>query len=223
MSFDVATRTKVLLWSDRHCCLCKRPCGTNIEVHHIVPESADGTNDLDNAIPLCFDCHGRVHQYDAACSIGTKYKPDELRARRDQVYEEFTRQLVPPVHYELTQAVPGPRPRQLPDVGFLIVHLGDSLPVKVRVCIESEQPEKPLKLNTSYYTGETLWHLNPRFTVLGHFEIPDYPPPAAKAFTLIVHIGIIDQYDREHKLLPLGYRYIPNDNCWILEPRGGRI
>jgi hypothetical protein len=223
MPFDTAIRTKVLLWSDRHCCLCKKPCGPNIAVHHIVPESADGANDLDNAIPLCFDCHGRVHQYDPACSVGTKYKPDELKARRDQVYEEFTRQLVPPIHYELTQTRPGQKPRDLPDVGFLIAHLGDSLPVKVRVRIESDQPGRLLRLPAGYYTGETLWHLNPRFTVLGHFELPSDSSAPAEAFTLTVHVGIIDQYDREHRQLPLGYTYIPNTNCWILEPRGGRI
>jgi len=46
MPFDPALRTRVLLWCDRHCCLCKKPCGVNIEVDHIVPEAAGGTNDL---------------------------------------------------------------------------------------------------------------------------------------------------------------------------------
>ena len=63
MAFDLETRTKVLLWCDRHCCLCKKDCGINIEVHHVEPEVAGGSDDIDNAIPLCFDCHGAVQHY----------------------------------------------------------------------------------------------------------------------------------------------------------------
>ena len=35
MPFDEKVRKKVLLWCDRHCCLCRKPCGINIEVHHL--------------------------------------------------------------------------------------------------------------------------------------------------------------------------------------------
>lgn len=43
MPFDERLRTRVLLWCDRHCCLCKKACGVNIEVDHIVPESESGS------------------------------------------------------------------------------------------------------------------------------------------------------------------------------------
>lgn len=96
MPFDEKIRNRVLLWCDRHCCLCKKACGINIEVHHIIPENQGGNSELDNAIPLCFECHSNVGNYNVQHPRGTKYKPDELKARREQIYEEYTRHLVPP-------------------------------------------------------------------------------------------------------------------------------
>ncbi|HEY1937090.1 MAG TPA: HNH endonuclease [Candidatus Angelobacter sp.] len=56
MSFSQTDVEKALISCGRHCCLCHKFCGTNIELHHIVPESKGGLDVLDNAIPLCFDC-----------------------------------------------------------------------------------------------------------------------------------------------------------------------
>jgi hypothetical protein len=47
MPFSHEVKTRALLWCDRHCCLCKKACGPNIEVHHIVQESDGGSNDID--------------------------------------------------------------------------------------------------------------------------------------------------------------------------------
>jgi len=77
----------------------------NIEIHHIVPESEGGTDDIDNALPLCFDCHGEVHHYNSSVPIGNRYNDGELKARREQVYEEFTRHLVPPVYYGIDNQI----------------------------------------------------------------------------------------------------------------------
>ena len=220
MSFNLETRTKVLLWCDRHCCLCKKNCGINIEVHHVEPEAAGGSDNIDNAIPLCFDCHGAVQHYNDEHPRGTKYKADELKTRREQVYEEFTRHLVPPVHYALTQALASGGSRRFPDVGFTITHYGDSLAVKVRVHIKSDRVGEHLDLPRGYYTGETLWHLNPRFSINGHFEIPATYPRIHESFTLILQVSMIDQYEREHQHLPVGYTYVPDKNSWFLEPGG---
>ncbi len=133
MAFDQKLRTTVLLWCDRHCCLCKKACGVNIEVHHIIPEASGGSNDIDNALPLCFNCHSEVSRYNTEQPMGTKYKPEELKARREQVYEEFTRHLVPPVHYEITNYLSPNQKREFPDVGFNLTHFGDSLPVRVHI------------------------------------------------------------------------------------------
>ena len=33
-----------------------------------------------------------------------------------------------------------------------------------------------------------------------------------------VRITIIDVYEREHRLLPIGYVYMPRENSWFAEP-----
>jgi hypothetical protein len=220
MPFPLELRTKLLLWCDRHCCLCKKAAGINIEVHHLVPERAGGPDDIDNAIPLCFDCHGHVEHYNSEHPVGTKYRVEELRQRREQVYEEFTRHLVPPIHYQLTQDLGNSRARTFPDVGFILTHPGDSLPVKVRVQVAPERPDKPLQIEDpiGYYNGRTPWHLNPRFAVSGHFRVPEAYSAGESRITLSLNISIIDQYEREHSHLPVGYTYDMERKIWYLEP-----
>ena len=48
--FSEDVKINILLWCDRHCCLCGEPCGTNIIIHHIEQEG-ENTSDIDNAIP----------------------------------------------------------------------------------------------------------------------------------------------------------------------------
>ena len=96
MPFSPSVRRMVLLWCDRHCCLCKRACGLDMEVDHLVPSATGGSDDADNALPLCFECHARAHRYNDKHPRGTEYFYQELRARRDQDYEQFTRYLAPP-------------------------------------------------------------------------------------------------------------------------------
>jgi hypothetical protein len=216
--FDHTLRTKVLLWCDRHCCLCKKACGANIEVHHLVPEGEGGTGDIDNAIPLCFECHSEVMRYNDLHPHGTKYKIDELKTRRNQVYEEFTRHLVPPIDYQITQEIPGRGKRIFPDVGFVITHLGDSLPVRVRIVVESVLENQNVMLPSDYYSGKKFWNLNPRSSFVGHFEIPEELIPNSRQIELRVKLSIIDQYEREHFYLPSGFVYVPDGNYWYAEP-----
>lgn len=122
--FSEADKVKALLWCARHCCLCGKAAGVGIEVAHIDPKSSN----LDNAIPLCFDCHAAIGHYNRQHPRGRKYSGRELKARREQVYEQHTRHLVPPVMYLLKQ-----EGRTLPDVGFHISNFGNTYPVKARV------------------------------------------------------------------------------------------
>lgn len=41
-------------------------CGaeSNLHLHHIVPLSLGGTNNIDNIVPLCEECHSKVHKLD---------------------------------------------------------------------------------------------------------------------------------------------------------------
>lgn len=211
--FTEETRIKVLLWCDRHCCLCKKPCGVNVEVDHLVPISKGGTNDIDNAMPVCYDCHAKLHQYDAKHPKGTKYRIEEIKARRDQVYEEFTRHLVPPAHYEVSQVG-----RVFPDVGFALRHLGDSLPVRVRTRLDIKLDGTSLGSPPGHYSGEKLWRLNPRFEHRGHFDVPGPPVASTSRLEVEVDVTMIDAYGREHKLLPVGWVYKRESNSWYFEP-----
>ena len=67
--FSADLREKLLLGATCHCCLCKKACDIFIEVHHLIPEKDGGTDDEDNAIPLCFDCHSYSPQIDLRVGI----------------------------------------------------------------------------------------------------------------------------------------------------------
>lgn len=215
--FSEAIKAKSLLWSYRHCCLCEKHCGTNIEVAHI----EKGKNDLDNAIPLCYDCHSEIGKYNEKHPLGNKYRPKELKTRRDQIYEKYTRHLVPPIHFEITQVVQNdPRfQRKPPNVGFNLSHLGNSNPVKAKVEARIFLGSKSLGLASSrYYNGEITWNLNPRTQFFGNFDIPHECMESDERLTIEVRVVIIDIYEREHELFPVCFTYIRKDNHWFLEP-----
>lgn len=60
-----------------------------IEVHHIREESEGGDDTFDNAIALCFDCHGDMRSYDHKHPKGNKYSESELKRHRDNWYEKI--------------------------------------------------------------------------------------------------------------------------------------
>jgi hypothetical protein len=67
----------------RHCCVCHRYKGVKVEVHHIVPQAQGGSDELDNAIALCFDCHADAGHYDPGHPRGLKFSAEELSQARD--------------------------------------------------------------------------------------------------------------------------------------------
>jgi len=83
MPFSPGVRKEALILSARHCCVCHRYKGVKVEVHHIVPESEGGSNDIDNAIVLCFDCHADAGHYNSNHPRGTKISPEELREAKN--------------------------------------------------------------------------------------------------------------------------------------------
>lgn len=81
--WPLEVKSQALVACARRCCICHKFCSTNIECHHIVPESEGGESTLDNCIPLCFDCHADVGHYNVRHPKGTKYSASELRGHRD--------------------------------------------------------------------------------------------------------------------------------------------
>jgi len=218
-NFKEAVKLICLLWSNRHCCLCGKACGTNIEIAHIIPKGRKGSENIDNAIPLCFYCHSEIGRYNREHPKGNKYRPEELKARRDQIYEEQTRHLVPPIHFEITQYLLSGQKRNLPDVGFNIIHLGDSLPVRVLVATQVFLGDKDLGIpETGHYSGKKFWNMNPRLEHRGHFSVPNEVVESIERLKIEVEVTVIDQYERYHPLLPVGWVYMRDENSWYTEP-----
>lgn len=219
--FREEDKIKMLLWCDRHCCLCRKNAGPDIEIAHIDNKAG---NDIKNGIPLCYDCHAKIGHYNREHPKGNKYRPEELKARREQIFEEYTRQLVPPVHFYLTQRTVDGAEIKPPFVGFHLQHLGDSFPVHVRVEMQVMTGERQLGMvndATGYYTGKVKWNLNPRTLFWGGLSLPtDYFDKAGtEELKVEVRVIVIDQFGREHKLLPQCYRWVASGNFWNLEPQ----
>jgi len=53
-----------------------------IETDHIIPEADGGGDEIENAIPVCFECHAEIHSYNGRHPRGRKFLPDELRAHK---------------------------------------------------------------------------------------------------------------------------------------------
>jgi len=58
---DFENKRQYVLYRDGFKC---QHCGSKdkLEVHHIIYRSQDGTNDINNLITLCHECHQEVHK-----------------------------------------------------------------------------------------------------------------------------------------------------------------
>jgi hypothetical protein len=211
-------KLKCLLWSDRHCCICEKACGLDIQVAHI---DANGGSIQDNAIPLCYKCHADVGRYVDKHPLGTKYRIAELKKRRDQIYERYTSHLVPGI-LAVFHPVSGEKSYKLPQVGFSITPVGRFIPVKARITVRAflcgndlgviNDAEKP------YYSGKIIWNLNPGLTFGGNFSLPKECAEKNENLQLELSVTVIDPYEREHELLPVCFTYVRTGEYWFLEP-----
>jgi hypothetical protein len=83
MPFSTKIKEEALAKSHRYCCVCHEKHGRNLEIHHIIQEADGGSNELSNAIVLCFDCHADAGHYNPKHPRGTKYSIPELKKHRD--------------------------------------------------------------------------------------------------------------------------------------------
>ncbi len=207
--FREKDKIKCLLWCDRHCCLCGKVCGVDIEVAHIEEKRKPGSSDLDNAIPLCYDCHGKIGRYRDEHPLGNKYRVEELKARRNQIYDYYTRHLVPPIDFGPSQDLSPPKQRKLPQVGFNITHHGDSNPVHVLVSARIFLGKKDLGFPKSrHYSGKKTWSLNPRYRISGFFLVPPKAVKSNEKLQVDFTVTIIDKYEWRHMLLPMRWVYM---------------
>jgi len=88
MPFSKKIKEELFVRSTRCCCLCHDFCGIKIEAHHIIPEEIGGSNDLDNGIALCFDCHADVLSYNEKHPKGNKFTPEELKRHRNNWFKK---------------------------------------------------------------------------------------------------------------------------------------
>ncbi len=84
MAFDPLEVSKLLAECHRRCCVCHKFCGVKMEVHHIHWKSKGGPDDIDNAIPLCFECHAEVNHYNPEHPKGRKFTREELHKHKKQ-------------------------------------------------------------------------------------------------------------------------------------------
>src|SRR6266540_6352907 len=84
MAFPDDVAERLLVACHRHCCICHKPTGTKMEIHHIVPRSQGGADTEENGIPLCFDCHAEVQAYNPNHPKGRRFRPSELRKHKQQ-------------------------------------------------------------------------------------------------------------------------------------------
>ncbi|MGB7217321.1 MAG: HNH endonuclease [Vicinamibacterales bacterium] len=79
MAFPEAAVAQLLADCKRHCCVCWRWCGSKTHVHHIIPRTQDGPDEIDNAIPVCLDCHAEI---ESRGNMGRQFSRTELREHK---------------------------------------------------------------------------------------------------------------------------------------------
>lgn len=87
MSFKESDVAELLVRCHRRCCICHKFCGVKMEIHHIEYSSKKGSDDIENGIPLCFECHAEVNHYNPAHPKGRKFSDDELLGHKKQWLE----------------------------------------------------------------------------------------------------------------------------------------
>jgi len=53
----------------------------------MTPRGEGGPDTIDNAIPVCFECHAETHSYNDQHPRGRKFRPAELQKQKEQWLE----------------------------------------------------------------------------------------------------------------------------------------
>jgi 5-methylcytosine-specific restriction endonuclease McrA len=79
------------LKDDTGCFVCGFPVSSILRLHHRIPVSKDGTNDPDNLIFLCPNCHDTVHDGTRRCFTRVRKEEDYERGRKR--FDQFIKDL----------------------------------------------------------------------------------------------------------------------------------
>lgn len=213
--FSKETKLKCFQLSFRHCCLCDKQCSTKIEIDHLIPISEGGDSSFDNAIPLCFDCHAEIHSYNDKHPKGNKYRIEELKERRNQIYDKYTSPFVPNIHFEIKSF-----DKKITDARFTITNVHQYLPCRVKTIFSIYLKNKLIhKYKEDIYGGVIPWVLNPNSG--GNFP-PGFLnnnkiPKDTDSLRVEIEAIIIDKFDWEHKLFPVSWNW-SEDTGWYFHP-----
>lgn len=180
---------------------------------HLIPEEFGGTNDIDNAIALCTECRKEVGWYNPRHPRGD-FRAEELKPRREQVYEEFTRHLAPPLNYHITQTLSDRTELIFPEAAFVIRHQSDILPVRIRTAIAAVLPSGMKIPFEGIFSGDREWNLNPRFEFSDRFTVPSEAVESSDEIRLEVKVVITDMHDWPHTRLPVHFTRNAEKNTW---------
>jgi hypothetical protein len=167
---------------------------------------------------------GQVQHYNVLHPRGNRYAIKELKSRREQVYDQFTQHLVPPIHVEITQDLGRGQKRQLPMVGCNVTPVGTFLPVKARITLVPKRGTRAFRLKRHHLAGSQLIHLNPGFTLRDNFSLPAGCWPGRGELSIRVDLPVTDPYGRVHDLLPVHFVFRrkgkgkDKEEYWFLRP-----
>lgn len=86
MAFKKEQVEDLLVATGRRCCICFELHG--VQVHHINPGKDGGSDEIDNAITLCPNCHDQVHCVWSEGRVTRHYTPGELRKHRERTINQ---------------------------------------------------------------------------------------------------------------------------------------
>lgn len=188
MGFSPEIKIWALVAAARHCCVCHKYKSVKVEVHHIVHQNQGGSDNFDNAIALCFDCHADAGHYNPKHPRGTRFSPKELRAQRDKWYEIvkenkirspeeedllYCRYLVCQ-NFEAFQEISHAEFKKIPFSNCLLVDNQVLSFHRKLVLLHSTEYRHSQEWGNSYSTREAYWEAHPNAKPLDRSEI-NYP------------------------------------------------
>ena len=84
MVFPKNDAEKLLTECHRRCCICHKFCGVKMELDHIEPRAVSDNDSIENAIPVCFECHAEIHLYNPDHPLGRRFSAAELKLHKEQ-------------------------------------------------------------------------------------------------------------------------------------------